>query len=128
MQVMWLVAEAEALLRNTTRFDLGLALDLSRMQSVAYCHFPNVAAWNCTRCGSRTAAHLMCAVALGTALSMSPAQCRVPMLPCQEKFPCQLHFTRMVRLHLMQPHALSPPFQTAIPAIVTSKAQSCILC
>lgn len=46
---MWLVAEAEAALRNDTWFDLSLALDMSRLQSVAYCHPPNVAAWNCTR-------------------------------------------------------------------------------
>ena len=50
-QVMWLVAEAEEALRNSTLLDLQLALDLARLQSVAYCHFPNVAAWNCSRCG-----------------------------------------------------------------------------
>lgn len=46
---MWLVAEAEDVLRNDTWLDLDLALDVSRLQSVAYCHPPNVAAWNCTR-------------------------------------------------------------------------------
>lgn len=46
---MWLVAEAERELRNDTWLDLNLALDMSRLQSVAYCHPPNVAAWNCTR-------------------------------------------------------------------------------
>lgn len=49
--VMWLVAEAEALLRNDSWFNLDVALDLSHLQSIAYCHFPNVAAWNCSRCG-----------------------------------------------------------------------------
>ena len=49
---MWLVAEAEQELRNDTWLDLDLALDMSRLQSVAYCHPPNVAAWNCTRCGT----------------------------------------------------------------------------
>ena len=48
--IMWLVAEAEQELRNDTWLDLNLALDMSRLQSVAYCHPPNVAAWNCTRC------------------------------------------------------------------------------
>ena len=47
--IMWLVAEAEEVLRNDTWLDLDLALDMSRLQSVAYCHPPNVAAWNCTR-------------------------------------------------------------------------------
>ncbi len=47
--IMWLVAEAERELRNDTWLDLNLALDMSRLQSVAYCHPPNVAAWNCTR-------------------------------------------------------------------------------
>ena len=47
--IMWLVAEAEQELRNDTWLDLNLALDMSRLQSVAYCHPPNVAAWNCTR-------------------------------------------------------------------------------
>ncbi len=47
--IMWLVAEAEEQLRNDTWLDLNLALDMSRLQSVAYCHPPNVAAWNCTR-------------------------------------------------------------------------------
>ena len=46
---MWLVAEAEEVMRNDTWLDLDLALDMSRLQSVAYCHPPNVAAWNCTR-------------------------------------------------------------------------------
>ena len=47
--IMWLVAEAEEVLRNDTWLDLDLALDMSRLQSVAYCHPPSVAAWNCTR-------------------------------------------------------------------------------
>lgn len=50
--VMWLVAEAEEKLRNDTWLNLDLAISLSRLQSVAYCHFPNVQAWNCTRCPS----------------------------------------------------------------------------
>ncbi len=48
--VMWLVAEAEEKLRNDSWLDLDLAVTLARLQSVAYCHFPNVQAWNCSRC------------------------------------------------------------------------------
>ena len=47
--VMWLVAEAEEKLRNDSWLNLDLAISLARLQSVAYCHFPNVQAWNCSR-------------------------------------------------------------------------------
>ncbi len=53
--VMWLVAEAEEKLRNDSWLDLDLAITLARLQSVAYCHFPNVQAWNCSRCLRGTA-------------------------------------------------------------------------
>ncbi|BDA47587.1 Lipase at C-terminar half [Coccomyxa sp. Obi] len=53
--VMWLVAEAEEKLRNDSWLDLDLAITLAHLQSVAYCHFPNVDAWNCSRCHGRAA-------------------------------------------------------------------------
>jgi hypothetical protein len=62
--VMWLVAEAEELLRNDTWFNLDIALDLSHLQSVAYCHFPNVAAWNCSRSGSSHSGYVTCCLLL----------------------------------------------------------------
>ena len=75
LQVMWLVAEAEDALRNSTLLDLQLALDLARLQSVAYCHFPNVAAWNCSRCGHpvQTADATGSTPELGRRVSVYPA-------------------------------------------------------
>lgn len=49
-QVMWLVAEAEARFAANSTLNLQLALDLARLQSVAYCWHGNVELWNCTRC------------------------------------------------------------------------------
>ena len=48
-QVMWLVAEAEARFAANSTLNLQLALDLARLQSVAYCWPGNGALWHCTR-------------------------------------------------------------------------------
>ncbi|KAK9837014.1 hypothetical protein WJX81_007212 [Elliptochloris bilobata] len=56
--IMWLIEEAEARFANHTGLDLDLALQLAQLNSVAYCHAENVAAWNCTRCHRRATGFL----------------------------------------------------------------------
>ena len=59
-QVMWLVAEAEALFANgSSSLDLQLSVDLARLQSVAYCWHGNVEDWSCARCA------IFCTIPLG---------------------------------------------------------------
>lgn len=54
-QVMWLVAEAEAIFANgSSSLDLQLSVDLARLQSVAYCWHGNVEDWSCARCALLT--------------------------------------------------------------------------